>query len=217
MNTFTETVKSRGVEMAEIHEQMAQRTKLEIKKVFLELVEEQGFQNVTVKKIAECAGINRGTFYLHFIDKFDVMEQIQAELLNDLHDRFERITPTEAFKAIHDGQFYPPLIAIYQFVLEHAHALKVILGDQGDPSFAKKIKQIFGETLIEQLIAIYHPTNNDAEFRKYLLAFMTSAMLGVIQEWINEYEDKTVEDLAKIHYQLLGFISKLGGFLANQK
>ncbi|RHW32743.1 TetR/AcrR family transcriptional regulator [Lysinibacillus yapensis] len=202
--------------MAEIHEKMAQKTKQEIKKAFLELVEEIGFSNVSVKKIAEQAGINRGTFYLHFVDKFDVMEQIQEELLKDLHARIELIAPKDVFKAIHEGQHYPPLLAIYQFVHDYAHELRVLLGDQGDPSFARKIKQIFGNTLIAQLTEVSYE-GNDEEFRNYLFAFLTSAILGIIQEWLNDYEGKTVEDMAKIHYKLLGFIGNLSHLLRNQK
>ncbi|MGL3600309.1 TetR/AcrR family transcriptional regulator, partial [Veillonella sp. ZSJB6] len=51
------------------------RTKQLIKSAFLELIDEHGFEAVTVKAITERAGINRGTFYSHYVDKFDLMEK----------------------------------------------------------------------------------------------------------------------------------------------
>ena len=39
------------------------RTKKLIKDAFFSLIEEQGFEGVTVKQLTERAGINRGTFY----------------------------------------------------------------------------------------------------------------------------------------------------------
>lgn len=39
------------------------RTKKLIKDAFFSLIEEQGFEAVTVKQLTERAGINRGTFY----------------------------------------------------------------------------------------------------------------------------------------------------------
>lgn len=38
------------------------RTKKLIKDAFFSLIEEQGFEGVTVKQLTERAGINRGTF-----------------------------------------------------------------------------------------------------------------------------------------------------------
>lgn len=198
--------------MAGVHEQMTQHTRKSIQNTFMTLVQEEGFQNITVKKIAQQAGINRGTFYLHFVDKFEVMEQVQKELLADLHERIDKIAPREAFLAVKQQQLYPPFVAIFQFVSDHATSLRAILGEQGDPSFARKIKQVFGETLGERLIEI-NPSAKDKEFRQYLLAFLTSAILGVIQEWLDNYEKQTVDEMAKIHFKLLEFISSLGTIL----
>lgn len=198
--------------MGSIHEDMVHKTKLQIQHHFIALVEAEGFSHVTVKKIAERANINRGTFYLHYTDKYELMDHLQQELLNELQTRITAILPKEAFLALHQQQLYPPFVAIFQFISEHAHALRAILGDQGDPSFAKKIKRVFGEVLLERLIS-QHPAAKDEAFRKYMHAFMTSAILGVIQEWLENCDGQTVEEMAKIHFQILNFISQVLTFI----
>lgn len=57
------------------------RTKKAIKTAFVDLVNEKGFANVTIKEIAERAIINRQTFYNYYQDKYDLTEQLSAELL----------------------------------------------------------------------------------------------------------------------------------------
>jgi len=47
------------------------RTKAAIREALVALIEEKGFDALTVKDIATRANINRGTFYLHYKDKFD--------------------------------------------------------------------------------------------------------------------------------------------------
>ncbi|CAH0233936.1 hypothetical protein SRABI96_02749 [Peribacillus sp. Bi96] len=198
--------------MASIHEEMVQKTKTQIQYHFIALVEEDGFSQVSVKKIAERANINRGTFYLHYVDKYELMDHLQQQLLNELQARITAILPKEVFMALHQQQLYPPFVAIFQFISEHAHALRAILGDKGDPSFAKKVKRVFGEVLLERLIS-QHPAAKDEEFLKYMNAFMTSAILGVIQEWLENCEEQSVEEMAKIHFQILKFISQLRTFI----
>ena len=57
-----------------------QAAEQKIRKAFYELLEEKGLQKTTVRMIVERAGINRSTFYLHYQDKYDLLESIEEEL-----------------------------------------------------------------------------------------------------------------------------------------
>ncbi|MFJ7731244.1 TetR/AcrR family transcriptional regulator [Lysinibacillus sp. NPDC097231] len=59
------------------HKMMNFETKQTIKQALIIQIEEVGFERVTVKNLALTANINRGTFYLHYKDKFEVMEDLQ--------------------------------------------------------------------------------------------------------------------------------------------
>ncbi|CAM5211794.1 TetR family transcriptional regulator OS=Ureibacillus acetophenoni OX=614649 GN=SAMN05877842_11271 PE=4 SV=1 [Ureibacillus acetophenoni] len=202
--------------MGSIHEEMAQKTRQEIQKCFIELLLDEGFQNITVKQIAERAGINRGTFYLHFVDKFDCMEQIQNQLLNELQEKMKNINPTEIFRSVQQQKIYASFLPIYEFILENANALRAILGNQGDPSFSEKVKEILKDTLIVRL-SEYSPMLAQEEFKRYFSAFFTSAILGLFQEWLEDYKGKTIDDFAKIHFQILSFIGNLSLIVASKQ
>lgn len=103
-------------------------------------------------------------------------------------------------------QLYGPFISLFQYLNENAQAFRALLGDQGDPSFAKKMKQIFGETIGNRIITLT-PLAKDNAFQQYLLAFWTSAILGVIQQWLENCEEQTVDEMAHIHFKLLELIS----------
>ena len=50
------------------------RTRQGIEQAFVDLVNENGFQSISVQDIAARAGINRATFYAHFPDKFALLQ-----------------------------------------------------------------------------------------------------------------------------------------------
>lgn len=57
------------------------RTQKSIKNAFYELIEEKGFDHISVKDITERAMISRNTFYLHYNDKFDLLNKVCDELV----------------------------------------------------------------------------------------------------------------------------------------
>ncbi len=70
------------------------RTRLLLEQAFMDLIEEKGFQAVTVQDIAERAGVNRATFYAHFADKYELLdhrirqgfiEEVDKRMLNACH------------------------------------------------------------------------------------------------------------------------------------
>ena len=45
------------------------------------IILEEGYDKLTVKRIVKKAGVNRSTFYLHFLDKQDIIEQMEKDML----------------------------------------------------------------------------------------------------------------------------------------
>src|SRR5512142_1370901 len=62
-----------------------QRTRKLIVEALIELTIEKGFAAVTVQDIVKRAGINRATFYRHYQDKFDLLDQ-HAQTVYQLPD-----------------------------------------------------------------------------------------------------------------------------------
>lgn len=60
------------------------KTEARIKAAFTTLVKDKGFDAMTVSDLARTANINRGTFYMHYIDKFDLRDQLLDDAIADL-------------------------------------------------------------------------------------------------------------------------------------
>lgn len=60
------------------------RTKKGIKDAFLELLEKKSIDDITISEIAKIANVNRKTFYRHYPTKYQIVEDIINDALNDL-------------------------------------------------------------------------------------------------------------------------------------
>ncbi len=66
----------------------AVRSRQSIDQAFGELLREKGFQAITVQDITERAGLNRGTFYAHFPDKYALLDdRIRQGFLAEIDKR----------------------------------------------------------------------------------------------------------------------------------
>ena len=73
-------------------------TEAKIKEAFTTLLKDKGFDAMTVSDIARTAGINRGTFYMHYMDKYDLKQQLIDNAAMDLRNILSlpsTITPAE--------------------------------------------------------------------------------------------------------------------------
>ena len=59
-------------------------TQQRIMDAFVKLVSEKGFNNLTVSNITRTAKLSRGTFYIYYLDKYDVLEKIETYLLTNM-------------------------------------------------------------------------------------------------------------------------------------
>lgn len=61
-----------------------ERTKRSIANAFLELRKQKPLEKITVKELSELAYINKATFYTHYGDIFDLADQMENELLEQI-------------------------------------------------------------------------------------------------------------------------------------
>lgn len=62
-------------------------SKKRIEETFLLLLHKKSIERISVTELCEMAGINRSTFYAHYIDIYDLMEKVTDDFVRHLfHD-----------------------------------------------------------------------------------------------------------------------------------
>lgn len=135
-------------------------SKQEIKRAFTRLIHEKGFEGLTVMEIAREAGINRGTFYTHYIDKYDLMDKLEMETINDLKAILLRPNVGDVNDPL-ELIPYPLILEALIYVKQDFDFISALAGPGGDPQFVAMIKGILSE-LIESKIS----QSTELEFKK---------------------------------------------------
>lgn len=132
---------------------MAQRrmtkTKRAIKQAFTEAIVEKGIDRLSVTDVARRAGVNRGTFYLHYTDKYDLLHKLENETLEELGEILFReggpvtdprdlVTNTAVLDAL-------------RFVQADAAFFTALTGPGGDPEFVDEFKSVIGRHLFAEV------------------------------------------------------------------
>lgn len=173
------------------------RTKRLIRDALTELMEEKGFEGITVRDLTQKADINRGTFYLHYRDKYDLLEQSEAEIINEIKNLTNKINPLDALKFTGQGEPFPFIINLFEYLHENSSFMKVVLGPNGDAAFQVKMKEFIKNTF-QQTIASKIKEEDMLVPLDFLISYVSSAHLGVIQHWLESGMKKSPRDMAMI-------------------
>ncbi len=188
------------------NDRRTQRTKAAIRMALISLIEEKGFETLTVTDLTSRAGINRGTFYIHYQDKNDLLEQTEAEIIHDIETILQKAPPlTLADLRTHEMSL-PLTVQLFEYLKDNAALLNAVLGLKGDITFQNRITKAMERSIYTR--SIFADLNQE-NFRvpgKYLISYLVSAHLGVIQLWLASGCLETPQDMA----QTLSMLSFLG-------
>ncbi|WP_251554949.1 TetR/AcrR family transcriptional regulator [Neobacillus muris] len=173
------------------------RTKRLIRDMFTELMEKKGFEAVTVRDITESAKINRGTFYLHYQDKYDLLEKSEAEIFSGIEEIVQEITPEDALSFTNQNQPFPVIVKLFEYFKDNAPFLKALLGPKGDPGFQVKLKEMMKSLMHRFLISKLDEEGIMVPI-DFLLSYICSAHVGVIQYWLETGMEKSPQELTLI-------------------
>jgi len=182
----------------------AVRTRRMIRNALSELIEEKGYNNIFITDLCERADINRGTFYLHYTDKHDLLEQVENEVIRELNEAVKSagyvdVRSMEYLSRLDPSEMVMPfMVRIFEYLKENFKFFKAILGPKGDPKFHIKIKKLIQMNLFE--INLNNAFNKDSILipMEYFVSYVLSAHLGVIQQWLNSGMDRSPEEMTLI-------------------
>ena len=177
------------------------RTQQVIRDALVELIEEKGFEAMTVKDITTRARINRGTFYAHYQDKYDLMAKCEEEIMVRLSKLVKKTVPSVTAEMRHSPPrlaTYPLVIAIFEFLNEHSRFMKAALGPKGDMTFQTRFKDFFRETMLGKSPDVLINEEECLVPAKYFATYVGSAHIGVVQQWLESGRQESPEEMARI-------------------
>lgn len=169
-------------------------TKNIIKESLIELLETKEIHQVTVTDICKKADINRGTFYSHYKDAFDLLQSMEDELFDQVIVYLTE-TPVEDYTDI-------LLIKVFELIAENKELCKVLFCKQKDSKILDRILYVANKANLDKIINT--PDFTDA-YLNYLLKYAIGGIIAVVQTWLEN-------DLVESPRELLAIINNINRF-----
>lgn len=172
-------------------------TQAKLKKAALELVLEKGYAQVTVKDIVARADLGRGTFYIHFRDKEDIVWALISDVLE--------APPANRERRYRVGS-YPPGFLGFLMTFENADAnrelYRLMLGTKGSSLLTNRAAQWLVDQIEGSIRAGMYGIGVDlpAEIQAQ---FIVGAMVHLMVWWLETSNDFSPEDMAEMLYLLV--------------
>ena len=167
-------------------------THMLIRGAFTDLLRQKPIQNITIKELCERAGINRGTFYSHYTDIYDLRDNIEDEMTREFQKALEPLLHAD------QGALTPVDITagIFECLKDNSDLCAVTLGEFGDKEFLYKIVNL-GRQLCMETYSRYYEHASLAKI-EYFYAFISAGCIGLLQKWLENGMSATSEELAEM-------------------
>lgn len=166
-------------------------TKMLIRKAFTDLVGSKSIERIPIKELCERAGINRGTFYAHYTDIYDLREKLEEEMLSDFEQALEPLLEEEN----EEGLQLRIATSIFRCIKDNADICAVTLGPYGDSAFAARVLDLGWEKCLNMYTARF--PGIAASRLQYFYAFISAGCIGLLKKWLDGGMRTEVEELAR--------------------
>lgn len=171
------------------------RTKEHLKQALIELIKEKGYHSVTVKNIVDHAAYNRSTFYIHYPDKIELVEDLLVSKLQGLE-----VSVGKAYAPgdkVFTTKLNAPSFNIVSYIYKNRNFFELINYDDTLPgihtAFPQTILKIYNEQFIFETI------NNIPVNMDYFKRYTAFGFYGLLQNWIQngfkETQEKFIQEV----------------------
>ncbi len=172
------------------HPEVTALTRENIMQAFWSLYCWKKIDHISIKEITDKAGYHRSTFYEYFVDIYDLLSQLEDEVLAKM-----KAEVLQSLSIQSNDNLVQVLADRYEAQGEY---LYVLLGENGNPHFAKKMKAEMGLALTRR----FGLPENDSR-TSYIMEFGLSAIMSTITHWYQNNKELPFNELVVLIRSML--------------
>lgn len=166
-----------------------QKTHQRIKESLLFFIENKDLKDITVGQICELAKVNRSTFYAHYQDIYEVMEQIQREKEEDLLAAYGRVYMPG--NDIISGEY---MVVLLEHIFENRIFYKAMCADTNAHLLQGNMNLLY-----EKIFSpFFEKIGLSKRQGKYHFLFFQEGFLAMLRYWLTDDCPERPEEMAKI-------------------
>ncbi len=176
-----------------------QRTRQLLSTALLKLIEERGYDSLTVNDITEQANVGRATFYLHYQDKEQLLVESLEEMFSQLEDSIEPLS-----EAMGEEHYSTATRLLFQHFGEHHRLYRVLLTEKGAAMVFPRLleilsqiaEQIAEQDVISKSLTVSVEPPQTRISTNLVAHYVAGAFLGSVVWWLNNNKPYSVEQMA---------------------
>ncbi|MFA6756082.1 MAG: TetR-like C-terminal domain-containing protein [Bacilli bacterium] len=176
---------------------------IKMENALIEILEYKDFLDITVKEICIVAKVNRTTFYAHYDNTFELLEDTKKEMINKFlssykDKSFEEISKNENLDLINKEYLLPYI----KFIKENKNIYEVYTKNSltldTDEYFSNIVKYI-------AMPIAKNSGEKDIKFIEYVTSFYIEGINSIIRRWIKngfkETEEYILNVIMRVRYK----------------
>ncbi len=166
------------------------KTRRQLRHALAQLMAEKRVQDIAVRELTDLCDLNRGTFYIHYKDVFNMVDVIENELIEDF-DRVLSAFPVEEV-VTRPLQLFEQ---VFELIRENSDIVSVLMGPNGDLKFINQIKQLVRDRCVAAWPEIF--AAGPVQYSEYFSSFIVSGFVGLIDAWFLRGMVETPAEMAQ--------------------
>lgn len=182
------------------------RTRQLLRDALVSLIPERGYDAISIQDIADRATINRTTFYLHYRDKNELLEEAFYQLI-------VKATPLPSLEGIPPQKEGLESIAlIFRQISHHSDFFRILLNEESAPMFNTLVRRYITDVCLKWVLALQPDDTRVLVDPEIAINFLGSAYLGVVAWWLQDDMKQSPEEMAGhlMNLTVMGLIRSLG-------
>lgn len=157
-------------------------TKKLLKSSLTEMLQGQSIYQISIRELCQRAGINRSTFYKYYGSQFDLLSEMERDLL-------QRIERTLCSQQDFRENIIERVIAYLETDIDF---IRLLLNSNVDPQFPEKL---FSLEPIRRMSGDSRPGLSDSE-SEYYFCFIQYGAYEMVHKWINKEKRESPAQVA---------------------
>ena len=177
-------------------ERRVRTSKKLLRNALMELLTEKSLRSITVKELCARAALNRGTFYAHYADVYDLMNQIETEMEAEFFAALEPMLSAAV-------QLPPPEVTkkVFECIEANADLCLVTIGPYGDKEFGRRLIRESKQAVVQSCLQ-YFPNADEWQINAYF-TFISGGCYALMERWLREGMVESSETLANAAEQIM--------------
>lgn len=152
----------------------------------VELMQNESIHKISIKQICETANVNRTTFYAHYCDRYELLEDVERETAKCISAEFDK----------HSDENEPEkqLERFFKYIIDNIERFRVLLRDCKDNTFALGLAHLS----IKRFIADEKFVKMKEDAREFIYQYIITGSLNIIEKLIKNEIDKNPGEIARM-------------------